>query len=289
MIMKLTLKTPAKINLTLEVLWKRNDGYHEIRSVMQTIDLCDIITIDEGKDISFQSATNEWDAEKSLVSKAVSLFRETTGFTRGVSITVEKNIPIMAGLGGDSSDAATVLRGLNRFCETDLSFEELHRMAEKLGSDVPFFLYGGTALIEGRGEIVASLTSVPEMYLVLAVPSIDILPGKTGRLFESLTTNHYTDGDITRGFVEVLKTGSKTPPLFNTFENVAYDVFPGLDVFKEHFIKLGAEKVHLAGSGPVLFTVVPNLTAAGDLYRQLEKQRMNPIVAKTTDEIEKIV
>jgi 4-diphosphocytidyl-2-C-methyl-D-erythritol kinase len=78
-----------------------------------------------------------------------------------------------------------------------------------------------------------------------------------------------------------LKTGREAPPLFNTFENTAYEVYPGLDVFKKHFIKLGAEKVHLAGSGPVLFTVVPNLTAAGDLYRQLEKQRMNPIVAKT--------
>jgi 4-diphosphocytidyl-2-C-methyl-D-erythritol kinase len=101
-------------------------------------------------------------------------------------------------------------------------------------------------------------------------------------LFESLTTNHYTDGEITRKFVEALKTGRETPPLFNTFENVAYDVYPGLDVFKEHFLKLGVKKVHLAGSGPVLFTVVPDLTAAQNLFKQLEKQRMNPIVAKTT-------
>ena len=280
--MKLNLKAPAKINLTLEVLSKRNDGYHEIRSVIQTIDLCDIITIDKGKDISFQSKTEEWDAEKSLVSKAVHLYKETTGFPKGVSITVEKNIPIMAGLGGDSSDAAAVLRGLNRFCEAGLSVEKLNEMAEQLGSDVPFFLYGGTALIEGRGEKVTPLPPMPGIYLVLAVPSIDILPGKTGRLFESLNRNHYTDGDLTRKFIEALKTGREAPPLFNTFENTAYDVYPGLNVFKEHFIKLGAENVHLAGSGPVLFTVVPDLTAAGELYRQLEKQRMNPIVAKTT-------
>jgi 4-diphosphocytidyl-2-C-methyl-D-erythritol kinase len=286
--MKRILRAPAKINLTLEVLSKRNDGYHEIRSIIQTVDLCDIITIDEGKHISFQSETEEWDAEKSLVSKAVYLFQETAGFPKGLSIIVDKNIPLMAGLGGDSSDAAAVLLGLNRFCETDLSVEKLQGIAEELGSDVPFFLYGGTALIEGRGEIVTPLPSMPEMYLVLAVPSIDVPPRKTERLFQSLTTNHYTDGDITRRFVEALNRGAEIPPLFNTFENVAYDIFPGLNVFKEHFIKLGAENVHLAGSGPVLFTVVPNLAAAKDLYRQLEKQRMSPIITKTVSEIENI-
>ena len=286
--MRLTVRAPAKINLTLEVLSKRNDGYHEIRSVIQTIDLYDVITIEDGDGPSFRSTIKEWNPDKSLLSKAVNLFYEATGISKNVSITVEKNIPMMAGLGGDSSDATAVLRGLNQFCETSLSVEKLHGIAERLGSDVPFFLYCGTALIEGRGEIVTLLPSIPEMCLVLAVPSIDIPPGKTGRLFQSLSANHYTDGDITRRFVEVLTAGEKNLPLFNTFENVGYDVFPGLGVFREHFIKLGAEKVHLAGSGPVLFTVVPDLAAAEDLHRQLEKQRMNPIISKTVSEIEKI-
>jgi 4-diphosphocytidyl-2-C-methyl-D-erythritol kinase len=188
---------------------------------------------------------------------------------------------MMAGLGGDSSDAAAVLRGLNQLCETDLSVKELHRMAERLGSDVPFFLYGGTALIEGRGERVTPLPPLPEMYLVLACPSIEIMPGKTGRLFQKLTPNHYTDGEITRRFVEALNSGDVIPPLFNTFENIAFEVFPGLDVFKEHFLKLGAAKVHLGGSGPVLFTVVRDKNAAEELYRQLEKQQMKPLIAKT--------
>jgi 4-diphosphocytidyl-2-C-methyl-D-erythritol kinase len=287
--MKLTVRAPAKINLTLEVLSKRNDGYHEIRSVIQTIDLNDVITIEDGDGLSFRSTVKKWDVQKSLVPETINLFRGSTGFSKGVSINVEKNIPMMAGLGGDSSDAAALLRGLNRFYETDLSLEKLHGMAELLGSDVPFFLYGGTSLIEGRGEKVTSLPPVPEMYLVLACPSIDILPGKTGRLFNSLTSNHYTDGDITCRFIEQTTSGKEIPSLFNTFENVAFDIFPGLDVFKEHFLKLGADKVHLAGSGPVLFTIVPNLSAADGIYRQLEKQRMNPIIAKTVSGIEKIV
>jgi 4-diphosphocytidyl-2-C-methyl-D-erythritol kinase len=195
---------------------------------------------------------------------------------------------MMAGLGGDSSDAAALLGGLNRFYETNLPLEQLHRMAEQLGSDVPFFLYGGTALIEGRGEVVTPLPSVLEMFLVLACPPIDSLPGKTGRLFQSLTANHYTDGYITRRFIEQTASGKEIPSLFNTFENVAYDVFPGLDVFKEHFLKLGAEKVHLAGSGPVLFAIIPNFSSAEILFRQLEKQQMNPIIAKTVKGIENI-
>ncbi len=286
--MKLKVKAPAKINLTLEVLSKRDDGYHEIRSVIQTIDLCDIITIDSGEGGSFQSDIPEWDAGKSLISRAVDLFRETTGCSKGVSITVEKHIPMMAGFGGDSSDAAAVLRGLNQFCETNLSPEKLHAMAEQLGSDVPFFLYGGTALIEGRGEKVTSLPSVPETYLVLAVPSIDIGPDKTKQLFENLTPNHYTDGEITQKFAGVLDSGGEIPSLFNTFENVAFTKFPGLNVFREHFIKLGAERVHLAGSGPVLFTVVKDMAEAEGLYNQLEKQQMNPVIAKTVNGIEKI-
>ncbi|UCC17805.1 MAG: hypothetical protein JSU58_04440 [Dehalococcoidales bacterium] len=161
-------------------------------------------------------------------------------------------------------------------------------MAEQLGSDVPFFLYGGTALIEGRGENVTPLPSVPEMCIVLAVPSIEILPSKTRKLFQSLTTNHYTNGEITRRFVDALTSGGVILSFFNTFENVAYEMFPGLSVFKEHFLKLGAENVHLAGSGPVLFTVVENLEAAEDLCRQLQKQRMNPLITKTINGIEKI-
>jgi 4-diphosphocytidyl-2-C-methyl-D-erythritol kinase len=287
--MKLTVPAPAKINLTLEVLSKRSDGYHEIRSVIQTIDLYDRLIIDAGNGDLLRSDMPGWDKNKSLVRKALELFREATGCVKGVSVTVEKHIPMMAGLGGDSSDAAAVLKGLDRYCETSLPEEELHRMAEKLGSDVSFFLYGGTALLEGRGETVKSLPPVPEMWVVLAVPSIVTLQGKTGQLFSKLTPSHYTDGEITQRFIETIKSGGEVPPLFNTFENVAYEQFHGLDVFREHFLKLGAESVHLAGSGPVLFTVMKDKSMAEDLYIQLDKQRMNPVLSRIVSGIEKVI
>jgi 4-diphosphocytidyl-2-C-methyl-D-erythritol kinase len=283
--MTLTVSAPAKINFTLEVLSKRSDGYHEIRSVIQTIDLCDRITFDISTDITIKSDTPEWNAEKSLVSKAVVLFRENTGFRGGVSVYVDKRIPMMAGLGGDSSDAAAVLRGLNILWETSLPDEKLHQMAEKLGSDVPFFLYGGTALIEGRGEKVTPLPPVPEKYIVLVIPPIEIMPGKTGRLFESLTPDCYTDGGLTSIFIRCLKNGLELPPFFNTFENVAFTVFSGLDKWGEYLLDQGILDVHLAGSGPVLFTAVKDKTTAETLCNKLDNRELRTIITCTVSDI----
>jgi 4-diphosphocytidyl-2-C-methyl-D-erythritol kinase len=278
--MTITVKAPAKINLTLEVIARRDDGYHELRSVIQTIGLYDEITVGSSKEDTFIADNPEWNAGKSLVSKTVALFRETTGCPGGVFVRVDKRIPVSAGLGGDSSDAAAVLRGLDRSCQTRLSGESLHAMAEKLGSDVPFFLYGGTALIEGRGEKVTPLPSILQTWFVLAVPPVETMSGKTGYLFSRLTPNHFTDGKITRNFVKGLETGGDLPPFFNTFENVAFECFPGLDAARRHFMKLGAREVRLAGSGPVLFTAVKDRAAAEELSGLLEKQNMRPFVAK---------
>ncbi len=286
----LTVSAPAKINLTLEVLSRRSDGFHEIRSVIQTIDLCDRLHFESAEEITFTSDMQEWDAGQSLVSRAVTLFREATGCFKGVAVRVEKRIPLMFGLGGDSSDAAAVLRGLNRLWELNLPREKLQEMAVRLGSDVSFFLYGGTALVEGRGELVTPLRSLPRMWVVLAVPPVKVLPDKTKQLYDSLTTNHYTDGRITQKFIDELKAGKVLNPslLFNTFENVAFSVFDGLDVAREHFLKLGAADVHLAGSGPVLFTMVEDKTRAEELYALLDNQRLNPIMAETLSDIENI-
>lgn len=280
----ITVLASAKINLTLEVLAKRTDGFHEIRSVIQTISLCDSLRFESGERVTFRADTPEWRAEESLVSKAVTLLQQATGCSRGTAIEVEKRIPLMAGLGGDSSDAAAVLRGLNRLWKLDLPLEKLLEMAGQLGSDVSFFLYGGTALLEGRGEIVTPLPPLPHQWLVLVLPSLEgRLPGKTGRLYQSLGTSHFTDGQITRRLADAVKAGKQFSPslLFNTFENVAFDLFPGLGVAREHFAKLGAADVHLAGSGPGLFTVLPDKSRAEELYALLRQQQMSSCLAET--------
>ena len=270
----LTMEAPAKLNLTLEVLGRRGDGFHEIRSILQTIDLCDRLRFQPTADIEFTTDSPTWKAEASLVYKAAHLLKQATGSSRGAKVAITKRIPLLSGLGGDSSDAAATLRGLNQLWELDLPRERLLQMAARLGSDVAFFLYGGTALVEGRGERVTPILPLPRRWVVLVVPPVPRLPGKTGRLYQSLGANHYTDGQITRRLVEAITTGSDFPPhlIFNTFENVAFDFFPELETFRGHILKAGATHIHLAGSGPALFTMLKDKTRAEDLYLRLKQQ-----------------
>ncbi len=278
-----TVAAPAKINLTLEVLGKRPDGFHEIRSVLQAIDLCDRLHLEVGTGIAFRCDMPGWSAEKSLASKAVGLLQEATGYQKGVAVEITKKIPLMSGLAGDSSDAAAVLRGLNELWELGLSQERLLGMAAQLGSDVAFFLCGGTALAEGRGEVITPLPPLSRRWVVLVVPDVATEAGKTARMYAGLKGSHYTDGEITESLVKVLKTGRELQSymLFNTFENIALDSFIGLKIYKEHFVKLGAPHVHLAGSGPTLFTIFNNEVEAEDLYTRCKDQGMRAYMVRT--------
>ncbi|MDP6632909.1 MAG: 4-(cytidine 5'-diphospho)-2-C-methyl-D-erythritol kinase [Dehalococcoidales bacterium] len=280
-----TVMAPAKINLTLEVLAKRGDGFHEIRSLIQTISLSDVLRFRLSREVAFKSDMADWTTEKSLVSKAVVLVQQATACCKGATIEVDKRIPLLSGLGGDSSDAAAVLKGLNRLWELDLPLERLLELAQELGSDVSFFLQGGTALMEGRGEIVTPLAPLAQRWVVLAVPPVSKLPGKTKQLYQSLGANHFTDGQITARLADEIRASKQFKPslLFNTFENVAFSRFSGLEMARQHFIKMGAHDVHLAGSGPALFTLVEEKARAEDLYSLLLKQRMEPYLAETVD------
>ena len=269
----LKLLTPAKVNLTLEVLGCRADGYHEVRSVIQAVSLCDELTIKESSADSFACDQPDWLAAESLVPRAVASFRETTGVGRGVSIRLNKRIPLLSGLGGDSSDGAAVLRGLNRLWGTGLSRWHLVEIAQGLGSDVPFFLTGGTALAEGRGEVVTPLPTAPHMWLVLLVPPVTPVKGKTAQLYSRLGSSLYTDGQATDKLVESLARGEVSPAsFFNVLEGVAAEVFEDLERWRWQLLEAGAYRVHLAGSGPSLFTVMPDKSQAEKVYRALKQK-----------------
>jgi 4-diphosphocytidyl-2-C-methyl-D-erythritol kinase len=283
-----TLKAPAKINLTFEVLGKRPDGFHEIRSVIQTINLCDSLRFRSSKKLRFSCDNPDLVIEESLVSRAAALLQQASGFSKGATIEIDKRIPLTSGLGGDSSDAAVILRGLNRLWQLGLSPAELLELAPRLGSDVAFFLYGGTVLVEGRGERVTPLPPLPQRWAVLIMPPVPRMQEKTRQLYASLRPSHYTDGQITQKLVNVLNEGREFKPsmLFNTFENVAFEYFPKLKVYKEHFIKLGASHVHLAGSGPVLFTMLEDKAKAEELYENLQKQSVECYLTETSATVE---
>ena len=274
----LTVKAPAKINLTLEVLGKRPDGYHEIRSVVQAVDLCDTLHFSEARGISFTCDLPGWSAEKSLVSKAAELLRGG----KGAAVTIEKRIPLLSGLGGDSSDAAAVLRGLNDLWRLALSDEKLLALAAQLGSDVPFFIRGGTALASGRGEIIEPLPSLPETRVVLVVPDIPVEPGKTARMYSALKPAHFTDGSMTQKLVNELKRGKPidSASLVNVFEDVAADVHPGLSYYISGCIRSGVP-VHLAGSGPALFAIRHDMSYAAEFRKTVEEHHARAYIVET--------
>ena len=286
----LTVLAPAKLNLTLEVLAKRQDSFHEIRSVIQTINLRDSLRFRLSQNVTFKSTMPDWVPEESLVSEAVSLLKETTGCSKGARIEISKRIPLVSGLGGDSSDAAATLHGLNELWELGLSREKLLELAVQLGSDVAFFLYGGTALVEGRGEVVTPLPPLPHMWVILVVPPVPRIVRKTEQLYASLKDAHYTDGQITRRLVEELREGREFTPslLFNVFENIAFTRLSQISVYREHMVKSGAANVHLAGSGPTLFTLVKDKAQAEKLYIHLQRQEMRPYLAETLAAIDQI-
>ncbi len=280
----LTIEAPAKLNLTLEVLGKRPDGYHEIRSVVQTIDMCDRLHFQTASRAEFKSGTPEWIAEESLVTKAVGLLREATGCATAVNIEVDKHIPLLSGLGGDSSDAAAVLVGLNRLWGLDLSQERLLGLAAELGSDVAFFVHGGTALMKGRGEIVTPLPLLSEVWFVLVVPALSREPGKTGRAYAALKESDYTGGQYTERMVEILRGGGRLEPemLFNVFERT---IFKGSQVIAEcrqQMMAAGAGNVHLAGSGPTLFTMTGDRATAEQICNRLSQLDLETCLVKTT-------
>jgi len=277
------VKAPAKINLTLEVLGERPDGFHEIRSVIQTIDLYDDLRFRSSRQLRFSCDNPDFIVEESLVSRAAALLQEASGSAKGATIDIKKRIPLVGGLGGDSSDAAAVLSGLNKLWKLRLSPEQLLELAPRLGSDVPFFIYGGTVLVEGKGEKLRALPPAPRRWVVLLVPPFSRMEEKTAKLYASLKSSHYTDGQITERLVKVLNEGRgfKPPLLFNIFENVAFDMFPKLKLYRDHFVKLGAYQVHLAGSGPTLFTLMEDKVQAENLYARCELQNLESYLAET--------
>ena len=253
----ITLKAHAKVNLTLEVLGRREDGYHEIASIIQTIDLHDTLTLEPSDEITLECDWPELVSPDNLVLKAAHLLKEQSGTGRGARISLRKRIPVSSGLGGGSSDAAATLKCLNALWGLGLSLDDLMPMAARLGSDVPFFLHGGTAMVHGRGELVRPLPPADLKWLVVLNPDIAIAD-KTASAYAKLTEANYTPGHLTRKLEARIRGGGDTPSqfLFNVFDEVAPGAFSGLKSHWQTFESLGAREVHVVGSGPSLFAPV---------------------------------
>ncbi|MBQ6712403.1 MAG: 4-(cytidine 5'-diphospho)-2-C-methyl-D-erythritol kinase, partial [Selenomonadales bacterium] len=171
----ITKYAKAKVNLTLDILGKRDDGYHEVEMIMQSIDLADIVTLEDAEDIIVETDLAELaDDRTNLAYRAAELLRDTYGEGRGAHIRIEKKIPLAAGLAGGSSDAAAVLLGLNELWKLGLDIDKLTALGARLGSDVPFCMIGGTMLAKGRGEVLARVPSLGAYPLVLVKPPLGV-------------------------------------------------------------------------------------------------------------------
>ncbi len=276
------LYAPAKINWTLEALGRPDSyrGYHAVCTVMQTVEPCDRLDIGPANGLQLEVEGRREVSGDDLILRAAAALDEGGG--RDAYIRVGKRIPVAAGLGGGSSDAAAALRGLNELWKLGRSDAQLAEAGAGIGSDVPFFVYGGTALAEGRGERVTPLPEPPPVWLVLLAPPLE-LPEKTKRMYAALTPGDFGDGSRTEALVGRIRGGGSVDDsgLHNVFERVADEVFAGLDGYRDALLTAGARRVHLAGSGPALFAVGANEDAARSFHARLRPAGGQAFVVRT--------
>jgi 4-diphosphocytidyl-2-C-methyl-D-erythritol kinase len=265
-------KAPAKINLLLDVVRKREDGYHEVEMVMTMVDLADRLELLElPRDailLSSQAGYIPLD-EKNLAFQAARLIKDRYGVKKGVYIHLDKRIPVAAGLAGGSSDAAAALRGLNRLWNLNLSEEELLGLAAELGSDVPYCVRGGAAIARGRGEILEPLPSPPQCWVVLAKPQLNV---STADVYGRFRLEKVERHPSLERMVKAIRDGSfrdMCAELGNVLETVTLELHPEVRRLKEIMKKLGADGVLMSGSGPTVFGLVAKEAKVPRIYNGL--------------------
>ena len=281
----ITVRGNAKINLTLDVLHKRPDGFHQVEMIMQAIELADILKLEEKQtgDISIKTNIAHLPCDqRNLAYQAAKLIKDTYRIEKGVHIFLEKNIPMSAGLAGGSTDAASVLVGLNRLWNIGLSLAELESLGAKLGSDVPFCLQGGTMLATGRGEILESLPSMPPCYVVLAKPRFGV---STAWVYGRYRGNNVQIHPDTVGVINALGQGDLpgvASRLSNVLESVTMAEYPLIRKLKEDMMGYGAMASLMSGSGPTVFGLVQDKAKAEYIAGQLRSQSDAEIIITKT-------
>lgn len=268
----LSAKSYAKLNLYLEISGKREDGYHLLRSVMQSVSLCDKLDFElsDGEGIYIESNVNNIPLDKSnLIWKSIEAFYSAVNVQRyKVSVKLEKNIPSMAGMAGGSSNAAAALLSMNKFYDNPLTVEELCKIAARLGADIPFCITGGTVLCEGIGDVMTKITSVPDCFFVVVKPDISISTPQAYKAFDRMTLTvkpnyaEFFNALNSRDIREVSKN------MYNSLE-VACDLHE-INQIKEKLRSLGATNAMMTGSGSAVFGVFDDTQKAQNALKSLD-------------------
>lgn len=276
---KLHLKALAKINLGLDVLRRREDGYHEVKMIMQTLNLYDELELRKVKQPGIQVKTNLYylpTNENNLVYKAAHLLMEEFDIKEGISIQLQKKIPVAAGMAGGSSDAAAVLWGVNQMYGLGLSRTELMERGVKLGADVPYCVLRGTALAEGIGEKLSILPPMPKSYILVAKPGISV---STRFVYENLHANdlrpeQHPDVDAMVAAMEKKDLRLLASCMGNVLETVTVPAYPIIDEIKKCMVEQGALGAMMSGSGPTVFGIFDDQTQARRAYREVRAKQL---------------
>ena len=268
-------KAWAKLNLTLDVLGKREDGYHDLKSVMQTVSLCDEIQMDVGTGRPWKLVCEKEGIpcdERNLAWKAAKLYCDTIGVDPdGLEIRIDKHIPSGAGMGGGSADAAAVLRALNRYYGERLSLMELAELGAKAGSDVPFCVVGGTVLCEGRGEVLTRLADMPKCIFVVCKPEFSVSTPELYRKLDAVAVEIHPDNDAMERAIGEGNLLRITENIYNVFDPVVSREHNEIDHIKGIYRSFGAQAVQMTGSGSVVFAVMPDRESARNVQKELKK------------------
>lgn len=275
----------AKINLGLDVVRRRKDGYHEVRMIMQTISLHDRLSIRASKKDLISIKTNLSylpTNENNLVYKAAQLLKEEFSIPDGISIHLDKHIPVAAGMAGGSTDAAATLIGLNELFSLGLTREELMKRGLRLGADVPYCILGGTALSEGIGEILTPLPRLPECFILIAKPPLHV---STKFVYENLNLSALPSHPDIDGMTEAIRTGQLggvVSRMENVLETVTIPEYPVISQLKEIMKTAGAENALMSGSGPTVFGIFTEEAAAKKALFLCRKQNPANVVFLAT-------
>lgn len=279
------LRALAKINLGLDVLRKREDGYHEVRMVMQTIRMYDQLELKRSSQSGIRLQTNRSylpTGEGNLVYRAAQLLMEEFQVKDGIDIRLEKFIPVAAGMAGGSSDAAAAMVGVNRIFHLGLSQEELMERAVKIGADVPYCILRGTALAEGIGERLSELPPMPECWILIGKPGISV---STRFVYGNLKANQLEEHPDMEGLLQGLRNKdlkAMCASMGNVLETVTIPAYPVIEQIKDQMRQAGALQAMMSGSGPTVFGIFDDYTKAKEACTRLRRGRLAKQVFLTT-------
>lgn len=277
------LKAYAKINISLDIVGKRKDGYHLLKMIMQTIDLYDLISIssiESGIKLSCDKQYIPTD-EKNIAYMAAKLFMDTYNIKSGISIEINKNIPVAAGLAGGSTDAAAVLKAMRDIFNIDASDEKLMKLGLKLGADVPYCILGGTALCEGIGEKITPLKSFKDKILVLVKPNFGVSTKEVYKNFDIERVFKHPDTDVLISAMENNDLEFVSKNMKNLLENVTIKKYNVLKNIKDSMIRYGALGSMMSGSGPTIFGFFDDMLKAQLCFESIKEKYEEVYITRT--------